>query len=261
MNLRMLLQRYQKHYSALSEHQTAARAAELAVGGDFNAVGVLEYYVLKANALTHDMLLVDVGCGTGRLAYQLAIRGHNRYAGFDIVASAVERARVLCDKPNWKFGVTDGVKINIRDGVADMACFFSVFTHITPEHTYLYLQEMKRILKPGGTVVFTFLEFSIPSHWRMFEGAVRNFVAEEEPIVFLDRQGIVSFAKALGFEIVSFQDGDKPTVPIGERISWDDGSTMIDQGNLGQSICILKNAKVTEKSASSKENADRVRII
>jgi SAM-dependent methyltransferase len=261
MNLRTLVQRYQKHYSALSEHQTSARAAELAVGGDFNAVGILEYYVLKANALTNDMLLVDVGCGTGRLAFQLAARGHKRYAGFDIVASAVEHARTLCGMPDWRFGITDGVKIDLPDGAADMACFFSVFTHITPEHTYLYLQEMKRLLKPGGTVVFSFLEFGVPSHWTMFEGAVRNFVAEAEPIVFLDRQGIASFATALGLEIVSFQDGDKPTVPIGEKICWDNGSTMKGHGNLGQSICILKKPKRTMNSAFATQHSHHVRII
>jgi ubiquinone/menaquinone biosynthesis C-methylase UbiE len=242
MNLGSLLKRYQKHYSSLSETHSNLRAAELAVGGDFNTVGIIEYYVLKASGLREDMLLVDVGCGTGRLAYQLAQRGHKFYAGFDIVLSAAEHARQLCNKPDWTFGVTKGIHIDIPDGSVDMACFFSVFTHISHEHTYLYLKEMSRSLKTGGTVVFTFLEFAIPSHWTMFEAAVRNFQAETEPIVFLDRQALASFARYLNFDVVSIQDGDKPTVPLSEQVAWENGIIMKDHGNLGQSICVLRKS-------------------
>jgi SAM-dependent methyltransferase len=210
------------------------------VGGDFLAAGALEYYALKAHGLAATDFVVDIGCGTGRLACQLARRGHQRYAGFDIVESAIKIARDLCARPEWEFGVTDGLHIPVADGTADIACFFSVFTHVAHEHTYLYLQEARRLLRSGGRAVFSFLEFRIPSHWTQFESAVNHFGGNVEPIVFLDRDAIGQFAARLGYEIVDVLDGDKPSIPIEEEVIRGDGRVMREVGELGQSIAVLR---------------------
>ena len=240
MDLPQLRSRYEQHYAALTNSHEATKAAHLAVGGDFVAVGALEYYALKAHGLRPDHLVVDIGCGTGRLALQLAERGHERYAGFDIIASAVSYAREACGRPEWEFGVTDGLRIPFLDSVADFACFFSVFTHVAHEHTYLYLEEARRLLRPGGLVVFTFLEFGISSHWVQFESAVRNFGLNREPIVFLDRDAIVRFAQQLGYEVLALVDGDKPTFPIDEEIISAGDVVMKGRGYLGQSLGVLR---------------------
>jgi 2-polyprenyl-3-methyl-5-hydroxy-6-metoxy-1,4-benzoquinol methylase len=49
-----------------------SEALRRAVGGEFEAVGKLEYY-LRSLGLTNGHLVVDVGCGSGRLAQQLAV--------------------------------------------------------------------------------------------------------------------------------------------------------------------------------------------
>ena len=41
-------------------------ALRLAVGGEFEAVGKLEYYLLRSLGLTTGHLVVDVGCGSDR---------------------------------------------------------------------------------------------------------------------------------------------------------------------------------------------------
>src|SRR5438045_828254 len=52
-------------------------ALRLAVGGESEAVGKLEYYLLRSLGLTRGPLVVDIGCGSGRLAQQLAPdKGH-----------------------------------------------------------------------------------------------------------------------------------------------------------------------------------------
>src|SRR5215813_3285572 len=43
-------------------------AMRLAVGGEFDAVGKLEYYLLRSLGLSNGHLVIDVGCGSGRLA-------------------------------------------------------------------------------------------------------------------------------------------------------------------------------------------------
>ena len=47
-------------------------ALRRAVGGEFEAVGKLEYHLLRSLGLGNGHLVVDVGCGSGRLAHQLA---------------------------------------------------------------------------------------------------------------------------------------------------------------------------------------------
>jgi SAM-dependent methyltransferase len=233
-------ERYDELYRGLSESFSPERAAELAVGGEFFSTGALEYYLLKAHGLDPEKMVVDIGCGTGRLAYQLRQREHKRYAGFDIAAAAVSYARALCADPTWTFGVTQGLGIDVPDNAADFACFFSVFTHITHEHSYLYLKEAKRLLRPGGLVIFSFLEFRIPSHWTQFESAVRSFGTNSVPNVFLDRDGIGRFAAYLDLEVVELLDGDKPTIPLDEEIAYANGEKFVGRGMLGQSIGVLR---------------------
>ncbi|MDB6168084.1 MAG: methyltransferase domain protein [Verrucomicrobia bacterium] len=239
MSLETLLAKYKKHYAAIAGQHGRADAAELAVGGKFYTMGALEYYVLKAHGLNDTTYVVDIGCGTGRLAAQLASRRHPRYAGFDIMESAISYARDLCRMPDWHFAVSDGIRVDVPDSSADMVCFFSVFTHIAHEHTFLCLQETSRILKPGGLVIFTFLEFAIPSHWEAFAEAIRNFGKETEPVVFLDRSAVTQFGNYLDFEILGLVNGDIPTFPIDEELSLGPTVMMKDKGLLGQSIAIL----------------------
>lgn len=240
MEFDQLHTRYEKLYSLLREGHSTEEAEQLAVGGDFEAVGALEYYALKAHGLIPEHFVVDIGCGTGRLACQLARRGHGSYAGFDIMASAIESARNRCRRPDWTFGTTDGLHVPLMDGVADFACFFSVFTHVTHEHTYLYLKEAHRLLRQGGLVVLTFLEFAIPSHWSEFEHATMKFGSDAVSTVFLDRVATKKFAAHLGFEVLALVDGDSPTFPIDEDIRCSNGHVMKERGFLGQSLCVLR---------------------
>ena len=96
------------------------------------------------------------------------------------------------------------------------------------------------MLRPGGLVVFTFLEFGIPSHWAQFESAVRGFGLNREPIVFLDRNAIVRIAEQLGYEVLALVDGAKPTFPIDEEIITAGGVVMQGRGYLGQSLSVLR---------------------
>ena len=239
MSLEQLRHRYDQHYASLLDGARPA-VAERVVGGDFEAVGALEFYALKAHGLQPDHLVVDVGCGTGRLACQLVRRGHQRYVGFDLVPAAVDYARNLCGRPDWRFAACDGLQIDVPDEQADFVCFFSVFTHIAHEHTYLYFREARRVLKSGGLVVFSFLEFSIATHWAQFDAAVQGFGTNSEPIVFLDRTAIRGFAMRLGFEVLAIVDGDVPTFPIDEDIVASDGRRMQGRGYLGQSLAVLR---------------------
>jgi hypothetical protein len=96
------------------------------------------------------------------------------------------------------------------------------------------------VLKSGGTIVFSFLEFAIPSHWTVFEGNVADIGGSEHLNMFMDRGGIHAWANHLDLEILALHDGDKPHIPIPRPLTLENGTTIVDRGNLGQSVAVLR---------------------
>jgi hypothetical protein len=95
------------------------------------------------------------------------------------------------------------------------------------------------VLKPGGKVVLSFLEFYIYSHWAVFDLSVNSGQPGDHLNQFMDRDGIRAWAHHLGMKVESIFDGDKPHIPIRQELAWSDGRVMKDQGALGQSVAIL----------------------
>jgi len=79
-------QAYVEYVRRLEQHVDCKdEAMRLAVGGEFDAVGKLEYYLLHSLRLSSGHFVIDVGCGSGRLARQLAGDKSIRYVGTDVV--------------------------------------------------------------------------------------------------------------------------------------------------------------------------------
>lgn len=203
------------------------QAMELAIGGGFEFIGPIEAALLGHYGLPADGHLVDVGCGSGRLAKPLSATHKGSYLGLDLVPDLVAHARQIAARPDWRFEVVQHIAIPEADGQADMVCFFSVLTHLLHEHSYWYLEEARRVLKPGGRIVFSFLEFTEPGHFEIFLGTVEQAKLRiANPLnVFIDRAAIPIWAKGLGLEVVDIRAGADVIVP---------------EGNLGQALCVLQ---------------------
>jgi ubiquinone/menaquinone biosynthesis C-methylase UbiE len=239
MKLPHFLSSYLKQSKDLLETHTEADAMSLAVGGDYEAVGKLEFMLLKHLGLESGHTVIDVGCGSGRLAYQLRDYLHGHYIGIDVVPDLFRYAQRKCGRDDWRFYAAPGTVIPEPDASADFITFFSVFTHLQFEETYRYLKDAARVLKPGGKIVFSFLEFRIPSHWNIFETSLMDSRPDKVLNQFMDRDGITGWAQRAGLAVQSLHDGDVLHIPLEDNVRWDDGREMADMGCLGQSVCVL----------------------
>lgn len=97
------------------------------------------------------------------------------------------------------------------------------------------------VLKPGGSILFTFLEFRIPCHWSIFESSMDALRRNAHLDQFLSRDAIAAWAEHLQLEVVGLEDGDKPHIPLDEPIIYEtDGRVMAGMGNFGQSVAVLR---------------------
>ena len=231
---------YAAHVDHVKASATSPDAAmREAIGGEFEAFGAMQRDLLISCGLRPDGYVIDVGCGSGRLAKPLSAYLTGRYLGIDVVQDLLDYASRLVNRPDWHFAPAPGLTIPSPDSAADIVCFFSVFTHLLHEQSYSYLRDAVRALKPDGKIVFSFLEFHIPSHWTVFEHNLTNIGTNCHLNQFMSRDGIQAWASHLGLKVLALHDGDKPHIPLRSPITMADGRVVRDLGNFGQSVCVL----------------------
>lgn len=99
---------------------------------------------------------VEIGCGSGRITRQLAIRFH-RVTAVDVSPEQLEIARRLLGDTAGRvtFAVVSDPALPLADGTCDGVFSCEVFQHFdTPQPMSNYLIEATRVLSPGGTVCF-----------------------------------------------------------------------------------------------------------
>jgi SAM-dependent methyltransferase len=97
--------------------------------------------------------VLDAGCGTGRVAIELARRGV-RVAGVDVDASMIAEARRLAPELDWAHADVAGLDLGRRFDVVLMAGNVPLFCH--PEHRGALVASCARHLCAGGALVSGF---------------------------------------------------------------------------------------------------------
>lgn len=216
------------------------KAMELIVGGQYEEIGILEASALLTLGLKPESFLVDVGCGSGRLAYALAGLHSGRYVGTDILGEALAYAKEKVGRSDWEFIETMEIAIPVESASADMVCFFSVFSHLLDEDTYRFLIEAKRALKKGGLIIFSYLDFDVPSHWTVFESTLANKDPKRVLNKFMSKSGIKKFTEMLGLEVLAIYDGYIPWINLIKDFKYTDGRIASGVVEFGQSVCVLR---------------------
>jgi 2-polyprenyl-3-methyl-5-hydroxy-6-metoxy-1,4-benzoquinol methylase len=231
---------HRTQFKYLKATHTVDEAARMAVGGEFEAVGAVLREALIFHGLKKHHYLIDVGCGSGRLAKPLAKYLDGPYLGIDVVPELLDYARKLVGRSDWRFEPAAGLTIPEQDGKADMVTFFSVLTHLLHEESFVYLKEARRVLKPGGKVVLSFLDYRVADHWGVFESNLRDIGDGSKILnVFIAPDMLREWAKRLDFDVEVIKDGDEPYIPLSEPVRFESGTTWTDRAAFGQSLCVL----------------------
>jgi SAM-dependent methyltransferase len=144
--------------------------------GDFTAIGrgFLDHFV-QVGLLKPEHRFLDVGCGAGRMALQLTryLNDLGSYEGFDVNPVVIDWcvANIAPRCPSFRFMLIPlfnslynasaleraaNFKFPYPDRDFDFVSATSVFTHLLPPDAARYIEEISRVLKPGGRAFLTF---------------------------------------------------------------------------------------------------------
>ncbi len=96
---------------------------------------------------------LDVGCGVGAAACEIAGASDLDVTGVDVDPKQIEAARAAAARPNLHFRVMDATKLDFRDGEFDIVAT-SMVTHHIPDWERA-LAEMVRVLRTGGYLIYS----------------------------------------------------------------------------------------------------------
>lgn len=115
-------------------------------------------------------LTVEVGAGAGAVSRRIAqAAAPAEVVGFEPSEGFVREARArAAGIDNLRFEIADGATLPLEDGTADAVILHTVLTHV-PEPRRL-LEEARRVLRPGGTLVVCDADFS--------KATMANFAAD-----------------------------------------------------------------------------------
>lgn len=155
------------------------------------------------------MTILDVGCGNGYIASQLAAMGHNLIA-VDASEDGIAIARKA--HPEVRFEVHSAYD-DLRDIVVDVDV---VVSSEVIEHLYqpkLFLQNAFKVLRPGGNTILTTpyhgylknLTLSLFNHWDKHHTVDR----EGGHIKFFSEKTITRMLNACGFNNIIFHNAGR----------------------------------------------------
>jgi SAM-dependent methyltransferase len=104
--------------------------------------------------LPRDAIILDYGCGQGRLAAELIEMGFVNVLGIDSSTEMIRTARERV--PDAGFAENDGEHVPCGDASVDAVLLFAVLTCIASDDAQRnLLRELKRILRPDGLLLIS----------------------------------------------------------------------------------------------------------
>lgn len=114
-----------------------------------------ERYQASVLADTARSCVLEYGCGTGSLAFELSENESRKVTGIDISPVAIDMARAeavkLGSPANLEFALMDAEDLQFQDNTFDLICGSGILHHLDIDKG---LSSIYRVLKPNGKAVF-----------------------------------------------------------------------------------------------------------
>jgi SAM-dependent methyltransferase len=181
------------------------RRLQVAVGGGgYRLVGEeFRRHFVELGGLEPHHHVLDVGSGSGRMAYALKDWLTGTYEGFDVMPEAVEwcRRHITPGHPNFRFQVADvrserynpdgtyeaaDYRFPYDEDSFDFAFLTSVFTHLQRPAVENYVRELARVLRPGGRCFATY--FLMNDEADRLMGGPGQFAVEQDGQLVVDER-------------------------------------------------------------------------
>lgn len=119
-------------------------------GGQIDAKWLSDSYDASSTVL-------DLGCGMGRVARHVAPHCQTLWA-VDASSRMLElAAQAMADRTNINYALCRDTSIpDVPDESVDLAYAILVLQHVEREDAFLLLKELRRVVRPTGTVMVTF---------------------------------------------------------------------------------------------------------
>jgi 2-polyprenyl-3-methyl-5-hydroxy-6-metoxy-1,4-benzoquinol methylase len=182
-------------YEKLFENYSEQYEKEIFVQGTTGECDFIE------QEINHDrsVRILDIGCGTGRHAIELAQRGYD-IVGIDLSEAQLNKARHkadrLCLQIDFQKHDARSLPFEKEFGLVIMICEGAFPLMETDEMNFQILMNAAKALKPGGKMIFTTLNGLFP---------IYNSIDEFHQEGFTDNQGVATY-KSESFDLMTFRD-------------------------------------------------------
>jgi SAM-dependent methyltransferase len=237
---------------------TPPRALHFVGGGDFHHIGesFLGHFI-KVCGLQPNERVLDIGCGTGRMAIPLLnfLDASGSYVGFDISEKAIRWCREHISARNERFSFyfsdihnseynpkgrlrSTDYRFPCDTASKDFIFATSVFTHMTLPEVRHYLSEIRRVLSPSGRAFLSFFIMDKTNLALLREGKTSiPFSATGDNYYTIDpRTPERAIAFAEGVLLPEFSKADLKIQPPILYGSWSGRTSMLD----AQDVIIAK---------------------